>query len=311
MTDRKPKKWTTVEVGDQSGRVALITGANTGIGLGAARVLAQHGASVVMACRNMTTAEAAAATIRASGASGPVEIIELDLGSQAAVKASAARFLESHPRLDLLINNAGVMLPKRDVSGDGYEQQFGVNHLGHFALTGLLLDRLLATPGSRVVTVSSSVHRIAKMNFADLQSTKKYRGLGAYGQSKLANLLFTYELQRRLKAANTSTLATAAHPGWARTDLQCHAAKHWWWTAAKPIEGMFSQSADDGALPTLMAAVDPEARGGEYYGPSGFMEGKGSPKKVGSSKRSHDGAAQQRLWAISEELTGVKYVFPA
>jgi NAD(P)-dependent dehydrogenase (short-subunit alcohol dehydrogenase family) len=199
------------------------------------------------------------------------------------------------------------MVPPLGQTADGFELQFGTNHLGHFALTGLLLERLLATQGSRVVTISSSTHRQGSMDFNDLQSERGYSPGRAYAQSKLANLLFTYELQRRLAAASASTIAVAAHPGWARTDLQRHASANWWWTAARWVEPVFSQDADAGAMPTLRAACDPAVEGGDYYGPAGFMEGKGRPVLVKSSARSYDQAAAGRLWEISEELTGVRY----
>ena len=214
--------WTAQDVGDQSGRVAIITGANSGLGLETARVLAAHGASVVLAGRDPGRTAAAAAGIRQQQPDASVQTAELDLASLESVRKAAADLTARFPRLDLLINNAGVMFPPYSLTKDGYELQFGTNHLGHFALTGLLMPSLLATPGSRVVTLSSNGHRAGRMNFADLQSARHYNKYAAYGRSKLANLLFTYELQRRLTAAEAQTIALAAHPGTARTDLTRH-----------------------------------------------------------------------------------------
>ncbi len=222
------------------------------------------------------------------------------------MRAAASEIQDRHPRLDLLINNAGLMMPPYGRTADGFELQFGTNHLGHFALTGLLLDLLLPAAGSRVVTVSSNMHRAGRMNFADLQSAQRYRRVAAYGQSKLANLLFSYELQQRLAAAGTQTSALAAHPGTAITGLTRYfppAVDRAYHAMGQPI----AQSAPMGALPALRAATDPAARGGDYYGPGGWLEFKGYPRRVSSSARSHDQAAQRRLWQESERLTGVRY----
>ncbi len=291
------------DVPDQAGRTAVVTGANSGIGFETARVLAEHGATVILACRDVAKGEAAAARIAGPG---PVATAHLDLGSLASVRAAASEIQDRHPRLDLLINNAGLMMPPYGRTADGFELQFGTNHLGHFALTGLLLDLLLPAAGSRVVTVSSNMHRAGRMNFADLQSAQRYRRVAAYGQSKLANLLFSYELQRRLAAAGTQTSALAAHPGTAITGLTRYfppAVDRAYHAMGQPI----AQSAPMGALPALRAATDPAARGGDYYGPGGWLEFKGYPRRVSSSARSHDQAAQRRLWQESERLTGVRY----
>jgi NAD(P)-dependent dehydrogenase (short-subunit alcohol dehydrogenase family) len=292
-----------VDVPGQAGRTAVVTGANSGIGFETARVLAEHGATVILACRDVAKGAAAAARI-----SGPGQVLvqQLDLGSLASVRAAAEEMHTSHQQLDLLINNAGVMMPPPSRTADGFELQFGVNHLGHFALTGLLLDLLLPAAGSRVVTVSSNMHRAGRMNFADLQSARHYRRVAAYGQSKLANLLFTYELQRRLAAAGAQTSALAAHPGTAITALTRYfppAVDRAYHAMGQPI----AQQPQAGALPTLRAATDPAARGGEYYGPDGWLEFKGYPHRVSSSARSHDAQAQRRLWQESERLTGVRY----
>jgi len=281
----------------------VVTGANSGIGFETARVLAEHGATVVLACRDTARGEAAAARMPGSG---PVSVQRLDLGSLASVRTAASQIRARHQQLDLLINNAGLMMPPYGTTTDGFELQFGTNHLGHFALTGLLLGLLLPAAGSRVVTVSSNVHLAGRLNFADLQSARRYHRVAAYGQSKLANLLFTYELQRRLAAAGAGTSALAAHPGTALTGLTRYfpaAVDRAYHALGQPI----AQSARLGALPTLRAAADPAARGGEYYGPGSRFEVKGYPRRVSSSARSHDEQAQRRLWQESERLTGVRY----
>jgi NAD(P)-dependent dehydrogenase (short-subunit alcohol dehydrogenase family) len=305
---RAQERWTAADVPDQQGRTAVVTGANTGIGFETASVLAAHGASVVLACRDPAKAEAAAARVTAAGPAGTVSTLRLDLASLASVRAAAEALHSSHARLDLLINNAGVMMPPHSRTEDGFELQLGTNHLGHFALTGLLLDRLLATPGSRVVTVASPAHRQGQIDFADLQSERRYRRMAAYAQSKLASLLFTYELQRRLAAAGAHTIAVAAHPGAARTELNRHMpaitlsrGRSW------GIWRLITQSPQTGALSILRAAVDPQVRGGDYYGPDGRFEYKGHPVRLTSSARSHDTGTQHRLWQESERLTGIAY----
>jgi NAD(P)-dependent dehydrogenase (short-subunit alcohol dehydrogenase family) len=290
-----------------------VTGANAGLGLATAGVLAARGATVVLACRDIVKAERGADQIRTEAGRANVHVVRLDLSSLASVREAADEVRSDYPRLDLLINNAGVMAVPYQRTEDGFELTLATNHLGHFALTGLLLDRLLATAGSRIVTISSIAHRRGVMHFGDLQSEHRYRPADAYGQSKLANLLFTYELQARLEAAGAGTIALAAHPGNARTDL---------WRTSSRLERMLIsprlrllnfwlvQSAELGALPTLWAAVDPSARGGDYYGPAGPFQYTGYPTRVESSPRSHDAAARRRLWDVSEQLTGVSYRIP-
>jgi NAD(P)-dependent dehydrogenase (short-subunit alcohol dehydrogenase family) len=302
--------WTAQDVGDQTGRIAVITGANSGLGLETARVLAAHGATVVLAGRNPVTIAAAADELRREQPDATVDTAELDLASLAAVKTAAEGLAARYPRLDLLINNAGVMFAPYSLTKDGYELQFATNHLGHFALTGLLLPSLLAVPGSRVVTLSSNGHRAGRMNFADLQAARHYNRYTAYGRSKLANLLFTYELQRRLAKARAKTLALAAHPGTARTNLTRHmsalsnVAMN---TRFGALNSWMVQDVKMGALPTLRAATDPAAIGGTYYGPDGFMQLTGYPIVVTSSGRSQGREDQRRLWVESEQLTGIKY----
>ncbi|MGC4838477.1 SDR family NAD(P)-dependent oxidoreductase [Micromonospora vinacea] len=293
--------WTEQQIPRQDGRVAVVTGANTGLGFETARRLAERGASVVLAVRDTEKGRLAAARIN-----GDVSVRELDLASLESVRAAAAGLRATHPRIDLLINNAGVMYTPRRTTRDGFELQFGTNHLGHFALTGLLLDLLLPVPGSRVVTVSSNGHRIrAAIHFDDLQWERSYGRVAAYGQSKLANLMFTYELQRRL-AAHGTTVAVAAHPGISNTELPRNVPA----VVRRPLTWLapaITQPATAGALPTLRAATDPSVLGGQYYGPDGLAESRGYPKLVTSSPESYDVSVQQRLWAVSEDLSGVRF----
>ena len=295
-------KWTSDDVPGQQGRLAVVTGANTGLGFETARVLAARGASVVLAVRDTDKGKRAAARIAGTAPGADVTVQPLDLASLESVRAAAGELRARHPRIDLLVNNAGVMFPPRQATRDGFELQFGTNHLGHFALTGLLLEQMLPVPGSRVVTVSSLAHRIgARINFDDLQAERSYRRVAAYSQSKLANLMFTYELQRRLSGAGT-TIAVAAHPGLAATELSRYTPAIVAFSYA-----LVSQHAAMGALPVLRAATDPGVAGGQYYGPRGFFGARGYPTLAHSSRRSRDTAVQRRLWAVSEELTGVTF----
>jgi NAD(P)-dependent dehydrogenase (short-subunit alcohol dehydrogenase family) len=301
-------KWTAADVPDQSGRVAIITGSNTGIGYGAAAVLAANGAHTVLAVRNLDKGNAAAERIKAASPDAMVTVQELDLTSLADVRKAADELRAKFPRIDLLINNAGVMYTDQASTTDGFELQFGTNHLGHFALTGQLLDHMLSVDGSRVVTVSSVGHRIrAKIHFDDLNLDRNYNRVVAYGQSKLANLMFTYELGRRLKAKGAPTAALAAHPGAADTELLrnmpagIRQVSQFFWST------VIAQGPDMGAEPTLRAATDPAAQNGQYYGPGGVGEQRGHPKVVESSAQSHNEDIQRRLWTVSEELTGVSY----
>jgi NAD(P)-dependent dehydrogenase (short-subunit alcohol dehydrogenase family) len=309
MAQGVSEKWTAQDVPDQHGRTVVITGANSGIGLETAKVLAGRGATVLLAGRDPARTASAADQVRAAAPGAQAETVELDLASLDSVRAAAADIGTRFPRLDLLINNAGVMMPPYGLTQDGFELQFGTNHLGHFALTGLLLPSLLAVPGSRVVTVSSNGHRFGRLNFDDLMSAKHYQKSAAYGRSKLANLMFTYELQRRLTAAHEDTLATCAHPGTARTELTRHSG---WMTMGTDrrlgaLNSWAVQPAEQGALPTLRAATDPAATGGAYYGPDGFMQFTGHPVLVRSSGRSHNADLQRKLWAESEKLTQVSF----
>ncbi|MGV0048612.1 SDR family NAD(P)-dependent oxidoreductase [Mycobacterium colombiense] len=306
--DTENRNWSEGDVPDQSGRVVVVTGANTGIGYETAAVLAYRGAHVVLAVRNLEKGNAALARIVAASPRADVTLQKLDLTSLDAIRSAADALRAAYPRIDLLINNAGVMWTPKQVTADGFELQFGTNHLGHFALTGLLLDNLLSVRDSRVVTVSSLGHRLrAAIHFDDLQWEHGYDRIAAYGQSKLANLLFTYELQRRLAAnADARTIAVAAHPGGSNTELARNLPG-----VFRPLKAVLGpvlfQSPAMGALPTLRAATDPAVQGGQYYGPPGFLEQRGRPKLVESSAQSHDEELQRRLWAVSEELTGVSF----
>ncbi len=294
--------WTSDDVPGQRGRLAVVTGANTGLGFETAQVLAARGASVVLAVRDIEKGKRAAARIAGTAPGADVMVQRLDLTSLDSVRAAAGELRAQHPRIDLLVNNAGVMFPPKRTTRDGFELQLGTNHLGHFALTGLLLEQMLPVPGSRVVTVSSLAHRIrARINFDDLQSERSYSRVAAYSQSKLANLMFTYELQRRLSGAGT-TIAVAAHPGGAATELARYTP-----AIAASFNALVSQNAAMGALPVLRAATDPGVAGGQYYGPRRLFGTRGYPKLAHSSGQSHETAVQRRLWTVSEELTGVTF----
>jgi NAD(P)-dependent dehydrogenase (short-subunit alcohol dehydrogenase family) len=299
-------KWAAADVPDLSGRTAVVTGASVGLGLETARVLAARGAKVVLACRDTTKGEAAARTMSGIKA----RVVELDLASLPSVREAAETIRSTCPHLDLLINNAAVMQVPFQSTEDGFELTFGVNHLGHFALTGLLLPHLLRTPGSRIVTVTSNAHRRGRL---DLDPNQEYEPGSAYDRSKLANLLFAYELHRRLQASGATTASLAAHPGNARTAL--------WATSSRlervligsvlrPFAFWLAQSARRGALPQLRAATDIDARGGECYGPDGRFQYVGSPVRVQTSPDSYDRDAASRLWRLSEQLTEVEYSFP-
>jgi NAD(P)-dependent dehydrogenase (short-subunit alcohol dehydrogenase family) len=299
--------WTTADMPDLTGKVIIVTGANSGIGYEAAKEFARKGAQTILACRSMDKAEAALAEIRAEIPQAPAEIMQLDLASQASVHKFAGEFKAKYEQLDVLVNNAGIMWAPYGTTEDGFETHFGVNHLGHFALTGLLIDLLLATPGSRVVNVSSTGHRTGNMDFDNLmfEGGEGYQRQRVYGRSKLANLLFTYELQRRYEAIGADAMATAAHPGGSNTNLGYDVRDRWYAKAFIPLIDRMIQGADMGALPTIRAAVDPLANGGDYYGPNGLFEQGGYPIVVQSNKASHNLEDAQKLWQVSEELTGV------
>lgn len=305
------ENWTTEAIPDLTGKVAIVTGANSGIGYETALALAQKGATVVVASRDTAKGQVAVKQIEATNPKGSVLFLPLDLANLASVRSFAAQFSQQFNQLDLLINNAGVMAIPYRTTADGFEMQFGTNHLGHFALTGLLLPVILKTPKSRVVTVSSGLHRSGHINFDDLNLKDNYNEGKAYSQSKLANLLFTYELQRKLKAHGSDAIAVAAHPGYAATNLQAVGPRMSGSVLRERMmqimNGILAQTAAMGALPTLFAAVSPTLHGSEYIGPNGFVELRGYPVVVKSSAESYDVNVAQRLWAVSEQLTGVQY----
>jgi NAD(P)-dependent dehydrogenase (short-subunit alcohol dehydrogenase family) len=278
---------------DLTGRTAVVTGANSGIGLPTALELASHGAHVFVACRNAERGNAAVAHIRARASSPRVEYVPLDLADLASVRATAKLLVDRLDGLDILVNNAGVGMISRQVTVDGFERQFGTNHLGHFALTGLLLPLLLARPSARVVTVSSDNHAEGGIDFDDLQAQRRYGRNAMYARSKLANLLFTLELQRRADEADVGLLSLASDPGTTATNIGALPR------AVGVLMRLFLQSADKGAVPSLYAATSPEARGGEFYGPG--------PKRMTPSPKALDQGVAGRLWDVSEVLTGVRF----
>jgi NAD(P)-dependent dehydrogenase (short-subunit alcohol dehydrogenase family) len=293
--------WHPGDIPDLTGKIAIVTGANSGIGYAAARALARKQATVILACRNREKKSAAVRQIAQEYPESKAEFLQLDLSDLASVHRFAGEFTSRNDRLDILINNAGIMRPPFGKTVDGFELQFGVNHLGHFALTGRLLNRLTSTSRARVVTVSSWGHHLGVIDFDDLNAEKNYDPGRAYAQSKLANLLFTYELQRRLEGAGVDTLATAAHPGWTATNLPVH------WRMIRIFTPLIGQTPEMGALPTLYAAVGPDVKGGEYFGPRSWLGLRGYPIKVRSSDRSYDTEVAARLWTVSEMQTGVHY----
>ncbi|MER5478146.1 oxidoreductase [Streptomyces sp. NPDC002734] len=301
-------RWTASQIPDQSGRVAVVTGANGGLGLVTALELARHGAEVVLACRDVAKGREAATGIEAAVPSARVDVARLDLADLASVRAFADSL--PHERLDLLVNNAGVMALPHRTTVDGFEMQFGVNHLGHFALTGLLLPRLLATPGARVVTVSSFAHALSNLDIHDLNSERQYRRWVAYGRSKTANLLFTHELARRLAAAGSDVVAASAHPGYSATNLTAAGpameGRHTLGRVLRLADRAVAQTAEAGALPTLYAATAPDVRPDSFTGPS-FLMWRGAPAPSWRAPWTLDDRASTRLWTESERLTAVPY----
>ena len=306
--------WTAADIPTQRNRTVVVTGANSGIGLETSRELARNGATVIMACRDRDRGEAAAQDVQADVPDATLRVEKCDLARLESIHAFADRLGDE--LVDVLINNAGTMAIPRGETDDGFETQFGVNHLGHFALTGLVLEHL-RTDGSkpaRVVTVSSALHERGEIEFDDLQSERDYDRWAAYSQSKLANVCFAYELERRFRAGNVDAMSVAVHPGYADTQLQFRGVDGrgtWARTAARKLMNtVLAQSAERGALPTLYAATSPAVDGGGYYGPGGLMNMRGSPERQASSDRSYDRETARRLWAVSSELTGVSYDLP-
>lgn len=300
-------KWTARDIPSQKGKTALITGANSGIGYQAALELARAGAAVLLGCRDLAKGRAALERLRSEVPGAQAEVAELDMASLASLHAFAASWLAGDRPLDLLINNAGVMaIPTRELTADGFERQFGTNHLGHFALTGLLLPFLLRAPAPRVVTVASLAHRGGRIEFDNLQLERGYTPWGAYNNSKLANILFARELDRRARSAASPLLSLPVHPGVSKTNIFV-SARDLKSAVSKFLAPLFMQSDSRGALPTLYAATAPVVGGGEYIGPDGFAELKGYPTVAKPRPQALDEAAGRRLWQRSEELTGVVY----
>lgn len=297
------QKWDSGDIPDQKGRVVIVTGSSSGIGYETARVLANKNATVVIAVRNLQKGNAALDKIKAGYQNADIRVMELDLADLESIRNFAAEFKSNFSRLDLLINNGGVMMPPYSKTADGFELQFGTNHLGHFALTGLLLDLIEKTHDSRIVNVSSGSHTYGELDFDDLNwENRSYKKMKAYGDSKIANLYFTFELQRRFENRNMNVIASAAHPGWTATELQRHVG------IFDFLNRFLAQGIEMGALPTLYAAIALDVKGGDYYGPSGWREMKGYPKKVESNELSHSREIAAKLWDLSEKLTGIKFL---
>jgi NAD(P)-dependent dehydrogenase (short-subunit alcohol dehydrogenase family) len=297
--------WDVQDIPDQTGRVAIVTGANSGLGFVTARELARAGARVVLACRNLDKGHAAIDQIRAAVPEAQVQLEELDLASLASVRGFADRFKATHDGLDLLINNAGVMGTPRRRTADGFELQFGTNHLGHFALTIALLETMEGRDDARVVTLSSTAHKMGRINFDNLNGDRHYFRWNAYGQSKLANLLFALELDRRLRAAGSTVKSLAAHPGYAATNLQSAGPPLFDRLVMVASNALIAQSDEMGALPILYAATQPGLEGGTYVGPDSFREQRGHPTIVQPNGRARDPETARRLWEVSERLTAL------
>ncbi len=294
--------WTTENIPDQTGKTIIITGATSGLGKEATKVLASKNATVVMAVRNTEKAETVVKEILSEFPSSKIDIISLDLNNLESISSFDEKFNNDYKKLDVLINNAGIMMCPYSKTKDGFEIQMGTNHMGHFALTGLLMPILLNTSDSRVVTTSSIAHRAGNINFDDLNWEKrKYNTYRAYSDSKIANLYFTYELVRRFKDAKNAPVFISSHPGWTKTELDRHSGP------ASFLGDIIAQSVQMGTLPTLRATTEVSAKSGDYFGPTKMMEMRGYPELVKSNKRSHNIENAKKLWEISEQLTGVKY----
>jgi NAD(P)-dependent dehydrogenase (short-subunit alcohol dehydrogenase family) len=296
----RKENWTTDNIPSQEGKIVIVTGSSSGIGYEAARVLANKGAEVIIAVRNEKKGKKAIEDIKDQYSYAIIKMMILDLANLESVEKFANQFKKEHSQLDILINNAGIMMPPYSKTRDGFEIQFGTNHFGHFALTGHLLDILINTPKSRVVNVSSGAHNFGNIDFGDLTWEKrKYKTARAYGDSKIANLYFTYELANKLNGSDM--IISAAHPGWTATDLQRHSG------VFRFLNNFLAMPIEQGALPTLRAATDKQVKSGDYFGPDGWREMRGYPVKVQSNELSHDKEIGKKLWNVSEELTGVKF----
>lgn len=297
----KSNNWTAENIPDQKGKIVIVTGSSSGIGYEAAKVLANKNAKVILAVRNSTKGEIAKSNIITQNKNADLEVMQLDLADLSSVQNFTNEFKNKYNQLDLLINNAGVMIPPYSKTKDGFELQFGTNHLGHFALTLQLLDLIEKTPASRIVNVASAAHKYGNINFEDLNwENRKYKSWRAYGDSKIANLYFTKELTGRLNKSDKKIIVTAAHPGWTATELQRHSGFFGF------LNQFFAMKQDQGALPTLRAAFDENAKSGDYFGPDGWQEWKGYPVKVETNKLAKDMTLAKKLWDVSEELTKVK-----
>jgi len=301
--------WTTKDIPDLSGKVMIVTGGNSGLGFESAKAFVSKGAEVVLACRSKDKGERARSELLQRVPEGSVEVAEIDLASLQSVRQFAEEFQQSYSRLDVLLNNAGIMTTPYFQTQDGFEGQTGTNHLGHFALTGLLLPVLQKTSRSRVVNVSSIAHKAGKMDFENFlfDQGKGYSPMKAYGRSKLSNLLFTYELQRFFEVNGMDSRAVAAHPGVSQTELFRYLDEKWYFRLVRPLFNAITQDSTMGALPQIRASVDPDVKGGEFFGPSAFFEMKGFPVQVHSNRASNNREHARRLWEVSERLTGIKF----
>jgi len=303
------EKWSRDQMPDLKGKVIVVTGGNSGLGYESVKAFAEKGATVILASRTLEKGETAKKELSVYAPKGNINVMQLDLMDLTSIKTFAQEFKTLYNRLDILLNNAGIMMTPYQLTKNGFESQFGTNHLGHFALTALLFDLIKNTKNSRVVTVSSIAHKKGEIDFNDLtyEDGKNYDSMKAYRRSKLANLLFTYELQRRLELQGLSIISVAAHPGVSPTNLARHLEGSFLFKLFELFAGFISHSPDKGALPQIRAAVDPDVKGGAYYGPNGWMEMKGDPVIVQSNKNAHNQENARKLWEVSEELTGVKF----
>ena len=305
----KKENWTTTNIPDLAGKVIIVTGGNSGLGYESVKAFAEKGAEVILTTRSVEKGETAKQQI--GKVKGKIVVMQLDLMDFASIKSFADNFAKKYSRLDVLLNNAGIMTTPYFLTKDGLEAQMGTNHFGHFALTGQLFELIKKTPGSRVVNVSSMAHKQGKMDFDNLlfENGKGYSPIKSYGRSKLSNLFFTYELQRRIEAAGINSIAVAAHPGVSNTNLFQYLEDKMIFKILKPLMSPFIQEQEMGALPEIRASVDSQVKGGEYYGPDGFNEMKGFPVRVQSNSTSHNLEDAKKLWEVSEKLTGVRFKF--